>query len=323
MERQAPDPNRYWANKDAGQKAAAIIAGALFGATGQGMQWLSRLDSLVKQDIEQQAAELNRKEGLVGRQISSQNNLIAMAKEKGLSNREAFSAAQLAMKQNYANQFEMAAAKSGSEMVKARAQENIAKIQMSMQKDVQELQVKAQDAALKKQEMALHAFDANTRRMNVMMDAQARTRAAGAKEKLQLTAAESDRVSAAKAGLDALDSLEKAIGSGKLTDAVGDEFMSLFPGTNASNRDQQAKLLGRKVFGGIDGSAVQASDQEFLKKLQSGVGIQSMSRGDIPAFGRLLRASHNAAITTARDRQAGTFELLEDKPSIQYKKTGK
>ena len=30
--------------------AAAIIAGALFGFTGQGMQWLQRIDGLVEND---------------------------------------------------------------------------------------------------------------------------------------------------------------------------------------------------------------------------------------------------------------------------------
>jgi hypothetical protein len=51
------DPNRFWNNKDAGQKAAAVIAGALFGFTGQGMQWLQRLDGLVEADNRLQAQD--------------------------------------------------------------------------------------------------------------------------------------------------------------------------------------------------------------------------------------------------------------------------
>lgn len=51
------DPNRYWNNKDAGQKAAGIISGALFGFTGQGMQWLQRVDALVAQDNQLQVQD--------------------------------------------------------------------------------------------------------------------------------------------------------------------------------------------------------------------------------------------------------------------------
>lgn len=59
------DPNRYWNNKDAGQKAAAVIAGALFGYSGQGMQWLQRLDGLVAQDNQLQAQDrASRVQGL-------------------------------------------------------------------------------------------------------------------------------------------------------------------------------------------------------------------------------------------------------------------
>ena len=51
------DPNRYWNNKNEGQKAAAVIAGALFGFTGQGMQWLQRIDGLIESDMNAQRAD--------------------------------------------------------------------------------------------------------------------------------------------------------------------------------------------------------------------------------------------------------------------------
>ena len=55
------DPNRYWNNKDDGQKAAAVIAGALFGFTGQGMQWLQRIDGLIESDMRVQMADRSAK----------------------------------------------------------------------------------------------------------------------------------------------------------------------------------------------------------------------------------------------------------------------
>ena len=51
------DPNRFWNNKDAGQKAAAIIAGALFGFAGKGMDWLQRIDGLIEADMNAQRAD--------------------------------------------------------------------------------------------------------------------------------------------------------------------------------------------------------------------------------------------------------------------------
>lgn len=51
------DPNRFWNNKTDGQKAAGIIAAALFGFTGQGMNWLNRVDALVENDMRAQMAD--------------------------------------------------------------------------------------------------------------------------------------------------------------------------------------------------------------------------------------------------------------------------
>lgn len=59
------DPNRYWNNKNDGQKAFAVLAGALYGFSGQGMQWLQRIDGLVDADNRLQAADRASKvEGL-------------------------------------------------------------------------------------------------------------------------------------------------------------------------------------------------------------------------------------------------------------------
>lgn len=54
---QRVDPSRYWANKDAGQKAMSVIAAGLFGYLGKGMEYLKRLDNLVAEDIRLQERE--------------------------------------------------------------------------------------------------------------------------------------------------------------------------------------------------------------------------------------------------------------------------
>jgi hypothetical protein len=158
LENQAPDPNRFWNNKDAGQKAAAVIAGALFGFTGQGMQWLQRLDGLVERDIQQQAAELQRKGNVLGKQIDVQNNLVAMARQEGLDESESISAARAMMLNKYALQFEAAAATTGSEQVKAQALANAGILRQKMGQEQADMMLKtskaAQDAALAVAEIA-------------------------------------------------------------------------------------------------------------------------------------------------------------------------
>ena len=177
LESQAPDPNRYWNDKNAGQKAAAVVAGALFGFTGQGMQWLQRLDGLVENDIQQQAAELQRKGGLVGKQIDVQNNLVALARQQGLDENEAISAARMMMHNKYAMQFEAAAATTGSETVKMQALQNAGILRQKAAEEDMNLKMKTNKAA---QEAALNAAQIN--HLNAQTFA-ARVAAAGGKGK--------------------------------------------------------------------------------------------------------------------------------------------
>jgi len=158
LESQSPDPNRYWNDKNAGQKAAAVIAGALFGATGQGMQWLQRLDGLVEADIQRQAAELQRKGGLINKQVDVQNNLVALGRQQGLDEGEAISAARKMMHDKYATQFEAAAATTGSETVKMQALQNAGILRQKSAEADMEFKLKTNKAA---QEAALTAAQVN------------------------------------------------------------------------------------------------------------------------------------------------------------------
>jgi len=54
---QATDPDRFWNSRSTGQKVSAVIAGALFGFGGKGMEWLQHLDGLVDRDVKLQQAD--------------------------------------------------------------------------------------------------------------------------------------------------------------------------------------------------------------------------------------------------------------------------
>jgi hypothetical protein len=83
------DPGRFWNNKSAGQKAAAVIAGALFGFTGKGMEWLNRLDNLVSEDVRQQEADRASRVSGLKEYASGQLTAREMAKERGLTDLQA------------------------------------------------------------------------------------------------------------------------------------------------------------------------------------------------------------------------------------------
>ena len=84
------DPNRFWNSRGGGEKAAAIIAGALFGFTGQGMTWLKRLDSLVEQDVRMQENDLSRRIQGQEAKAKAQFNARDYAKERGALDTEAY-----------------------------------------------------------------------------------------------------------------------------------------------------------------------------------------------------------------------------------------
>lgn len=132
--KQGVDPGRYWANKDAGSKFAAVVAGAMFGWTGQGMQWLNRLDKLVNDDVKLQQDELARKGGILDDLVGDQKNLVAMGRQRGLDNLASVEAAKAAMYEQAKAAMEHIATSSKNEGVKANAMANIAAIQMEQDK---------------------------------------------------------------------------------------------------------------------------------------------------------------------------------------------
>lgn len=122
------DPNRYWNNKDVGQKVGAVIAGALFGFSGQGMQWLQRLDALVAQDMK--AQESDRASRVGGLQSSAAQAGLA-AKEAmamGADAAEAANLERMAKLQNVKSRLEMLAKGTQNAEVQARAANMMAQI---------------------------------------------------------------------------------------------------------------------------------------------------------------------------------------------------
>lgn len=87
------DNTRYWKNKSAGQVALGALAGALFGFAGKGMDYLNSIQREIDADVEAQKATYENADKRLQRQISAEKDRYAMARESGLSEREATAAA--------------------------------------------------------------------------------------------------------------------------------------------------------------------------------------------------------------------------------------
>lgn len=110
---QRVDPDRYWNEAGAGRRVSAVLAGALYGWAGQGMDYLQHLRGLVNDDIKLQQDELRRKGDNIDALVGDQRNLIALAKQKGMTDLEAVEAAKAARYEELSAQLQMLATDSG------------------------------------------------------------------------------------------------------------------------------------------------------------------------------------------------------------------
>lgn len=120
------DPNRFWNNKSTGQKISAAIAGAMFGFTGQGMQWLQRIDGLVEQDIRAQSADLANKREALGAVMTGQQNLVNMARQAGMDGLAAINTARSMAWANVEEQLKLVADNTSSDLVRTNALKGVA-----------------------------------------------------------------------------------------------------------------------------------------------------------------------------------------------------
>lgn len=254
---QGIDPGRYWNSKSAGQKAAAVVAGALFGFTGQGMQWLQRLDGLVAEDNRLQESDLNRKiagldrsaKGLLtqvdylDKNASRDVTMLEMAKAQKYKEAEmylrnfALTTQSMEMKQNALGMAQVLAGKQFEiqQSLSQIAQRNAAEIN----------QARAHNAA---QAAEMYRF-------KLAQDAK---KNADGKIMLGAQAQEAGRLAGS---VEIAKQLQQQFGVKGLPARVMDKVAALFPGTEATNYNTKAKLA-IQMIGPLAGSGV-LSDQEY------------------------------------------------------------
>jgi hypothetical protein len=296
------DPNRYWNNKDAGQKAAAVIAGALFGFTGQGMQWLQRIDGLVNEDNRlQQADRASKVQGLEAK-ARGFGEAANFAMQAGASEAEAHV---------IARQMKLESLNSYLQRVRDQTQSL-------------ELKTKADEMLL-----GLSTLQINSDQQGVMLNQQATNQRNSEKleqRKLDLQAAqiratlgggassglkpgEIAKLDEARQGYEAVTKLKELLGpESPMGKAIYDEVTAKAGQlSEAGRRKKSVEPFRRALIRLIDASAIQKADQEFWKDKISNVGLDNMSQSDLDGLQELFATQYNAVVST---HQSGLQPLV-------------
>jgi hypothetical protein len=265
----------------------AVVAGALFGFTGQGMQWLQRLDGLVEQDIQAQAADLNRQRGLLGDASQMQNNLVAMAESRGLRGKAAYDAAVATQKEQMATQLQLNALNYAQPELRAKAEAAALAIRQSAAKDIASYQMKAREesmnARLKAAQIAKLTAETQETRLN--MGAKA---AGGGKDGIRpIGASEANRLRDLKQNVINLRNMERVAGAPAATRI----WESLIKGKNAAEFGKLKMESMKKAAGGT----LQSHEVPLLE----------------PLFGNFSDVIVSPATKVAAERKRAEQELME------------
>lgn len=258
------DPNRYWNNKDIGQKAAAVLAGAMFGFTGQGMQWLQRIDGLVAEDNRLQASDRASKVQGLEKRAAALGELGQRALQLGATESEAFlmeKASKYEMLKSYLDT---------AQMQMQGSQAAVTAATMSAQLDAPIMQAREQLAT-----MGQHAADSKTEAnyKNAMLKRQAfefgAKHGGDGKPVNQVQAMQLGKFAAAEREMEKLKSM---FGEKNIISRFMDKGMAMFPGTSA-NRYNSAKDQVIQMIGPMMGSGtLQQHDLERWGDLMSKAG---------------------------------------------------
>jgi hypothetical protein len=114
------DPDAYFTKGGTGRLVLAAISGALHGWTGQGPQFLNRLDNLMQQEVKNQQDELARKASTLDSISADKRNALEMAKTRGLSQLQSIAASKVSFLDDV--QTQLAKAATDNPLIAAQAQ---------------------------------------------------------------------------------------------------------------------------------------------------------------------------------------------------------
>lgn len=257
---QGVDPGRFWANKNAGQRAAAIIAGALFGFTGKGMEWIKHLDALVLEDVRMQESDLARKisgleKGATGLQMRAQAALASGTRRAEL--RELGKAQRLKEMDVYLQNLSMTAQSNA-------VRQNAAEMQVAVQRSLAQTQEKVMQiwqfntAQINEARRANEASKMDAYRFGVQMS----QKSAGDSGRA-LTGAEATRLRDLKQSILNLRNMEQLVSDSSLAARMQRKAGQLIKTTDAAEYEKLKVEAMKKLAGG----ALQAHELAIMGPL--------------------------------------------------------
>lgn len=293
----AIDPHRYFNDQNIAQKAFTVLAGFCFGFTGQGMDFLKRLDSLVAEDNRLQQSDREMKVAGLKDAAEGFKNARDYALSRGATEAEAHQINRAAVYQAFQMRAEQFARESSNAQVQqqsmmaahalaqAGAQSADAVMSHAQAKAESENKVMYENAQLRMEQ----------RKLNAETQWKLASAAKGAGQKMNQDIVKD--LAAMKVGIHLADTLTDLIGNpeGALSTAAKDALMSLFPGTGATTRQQGVELAYPLIWEAIQRSSRAPNKHMFevLNKAKSGVGFASLSQGDVDFLKKELRAGYN------------------------------
>lgn len=252
---QSIDPDAYYTKGGVGRAILNTISGTLFGFTGQGQQFLDRLDNLAQQEVKNQQDELARRSGELSLLAQDKKNVIAMAREQGMNAMESLAAARVSFYQNVQDQLAKVAAENPTLM--AAAQEKMAQLDGKFATELANFKQLNQMSAHQNVQDRVAMMNANTNRM------EAHAKIAAANEKagkgVPMKPAEKKTMADYLTMGDTLTQMAKEYRDARgnsfaLTGAVSKELG--VGGTTKSSRwdkrmDNFTQLIGKPLEGGV------------------------------------------------------------------------
>lgn len=305
------DPNRYWNSKSEGQRAAAVIAGALFGWGGQGMQWLQRLDGLVEADMNAQRADRASKVQGLNAKASYLGQAAQQAIANGATEAEAMLLERQSKIEGLKAYLDTMTLKLNNMDQKTRAMQMSAELGMKSAALGEQAYALAQQTADKKTEWNYKNAALAQDKVSTMAKI-----AAKGEGGVKFSPGEVGRLDAARQGLEAVKLLKQTLGPessvGKaLYDEVTKRGGQL---TEAGRRQKAVEPQRRTIIRLIDASAIQKADAEYWKDKISNVGLDNMSQSDLDALTKFFASQHDAVVKTRQSLGSYAGSETQDFP---------
>lgn len=308
------DPDAFYTKGGVGRAVAATISGAMFGWLGQGMQFMQRMDNLAQQEIKNQQDELARRSNELSLIAADKKNVIAMAREAGMTQIESLQAAKVSFFESVKDRLAKVALDNPT--LAPMAQLKMAEIDQKLAGDLMALKQATMLAGHQNVQDRVALMNAQTQRMELGLKQSALNAKNAGGGGLKFSPGEVGRMDAARQGLDAVKTLKGLLGpESSMPKAMYDELTKKFGQLSEAGRRQKAvEPLRRALIRLIDASAIQKADAEFWKDKISNVGMDNMSQSDLDGLVKFFISQHDAVVKTRQN--LGSFAGNEQAPEF-------